>query len=192
MAVAHLKLPMSFDVARLQTDLAGMRPEEWTAHFNTSYYDGLWSGIALRTTEGAHVPLYPDPSKSTYVDLEVLERCPYIAEVMAAFHCPLQLVRLLKLSPGSNIKEHSDYNLSYEDGEVRVHIPIQTNPEVEFAVDGAGAADGRGRVLVHQLQSAAPDPQSGDYGPRPLSHRLRVERLAAQYVSAMRPRSCQR
>ena len=37
-----------------------------------SYYDGLWSGVALRTTEGAHVPLYPDPTKNTYVDLEVL------------------------------------------------------------------------------------------------------------------------
>jgi hypothetical protein len=144
MTVAHLKLPMSFDVGRLQIDLARMRPEDWTAHFNTSYYDGLWSGIALRTTEGAHVPLYPDPSKNTYVDLEVLARCPYIAEVMAAFHCPLQLVRLLKLSPGSNIKEHRDYNLSYEDGEVRVHIPIQTNPDVEFAVDGTALPMGEG------------------------------------------------
>jgi Aspartyl/Asparaginyl beta-hydroxylase len=136
MALAHLKLPMSFDVGRLQADLGGIRPEEWTPHFNTGYYDGLWSGIALRTTEGAHVPLFPDPSKSTYVDLEVLERCPYIGEVLAAFHCPLKVVRLLKLSPGSNIKEHSDFDLSYEDGEVRVHIPIQTNPGVEFVVDG--------------------------------------------------------
>ena len=136
MAVATWKLPMSFDATRLQADLAAIRPDEWTAHFNKSYYDGLWSGIALRTTEGAHVPLYPDPSKSTFVDLEVLQRCPYIAEVLAGFACPLQLVRLLKLSAGSNIKEHSDYNLSYEDGEVRVHIPIQTNPLVEFAVDG--------------------------------------------------------
>jgi hypothetical protein len=144
MGVAHVKLPMSFDVARLQADLAGIRPEEWTAHFNTAYYDGLWSGVALRTTVGAHVPLYPDPGKNTYVDLEVLERCPYIAEVLAAFHCPLQLVRLLKLSPGSNIKEHRDYNLSYEDGEVRVHIPIQTNPGVEFAVDGTPLAMGEG------------------------------------------------
>src|SRR3954454_25002595 len=136
MPVAHWKLPMSFDVKRLQSDLAGIHAGEWTAHFNTSYYDGLWSGIALRTTEGAHVPLYPDPAKSTYVDLQVLHRCPYIAEVLAGFACPLQLVRLLRLSPGSNIKEHRDYNLSYEDGEVRVHIPIQTNPAVEFAVDG--------------------------------------------------------
>jgi quercetin dioxygenase-like cupin family protein len=144
MAVAHLKLPLTFDVERLHADLARIGPEEWTPHFNTSYYDGLWSGVALRTTEGAHVPLYPDPSKSTYVDLPVLGRCPYIAEVLGAFHCPLQLVRLLKLDPGSNIKEHSDFNLSYEDGEVRVHIPIQTNPAVEFVVDGSPLPLGEG------------------------------------------------
>jgi len=144
MAVVHWKLPLTFDVARLQADLAGIPPEQWKAHFNTGYYDGMWSGVALRTTEGAHVPLYPDPTKNTYVDLEVLEGCPYIREVMAAFRCPLQLVRLLKLSPGSNIKEHSDYNLSYEDGEVRVHIPIQTNPAVEFVVNGAPVPMGEG------------------------------------------------
>jgi len=144
MAVAHWKLPMTFDVERLQADLAGIGEEEWTAHFNTNYYDGLWSGIALRTTEGAHVPLYPDPSKNSYVDLDILRRCPYIGEVLAGFACPLQLVRLLRLSPGSNIKEHRDYNLSYEDGEVRVHIPIQTNPAVEFIVDGKVLPMGEG------------------------------------------------
>ena len=42
------------------------------------------------------------------------------------------------------IKEHSDFNLSYEDGEVRVHIPIQTNAEVEFAVEGRPLPMGEG------------------------------------------------
>jgi mannose-6-phosphate isomerase-like protein (cupin superfamily) len=74
----------------------------------------------------------------------VLERCPYIREVLASFHCPLKLVRFLKLSAGSNIKEHSDFDLSFEDGEVRVHIPIQTNPQVEFVVDGERLPMGEG------------------------------------------------
>lgn len=144
MAVEHWRLPLNFDVGRLQADLAGIRPEEWTPHFNTGYYDGLWSGVALRTTEGARVPLFADPNKSAYVDLEVLGRCPYIAEVLRTFQCPLKLVRLLKLSPGSNIKEHSDHDLSYEDGEVRVHIPVQTNPAVEFVVAGKVLPMGEG------------------------------------------------
>jgi hypothetical protein len=68
--------------------------------------------------------------------MPVLEQCPYIREVLSTFHCPLKVVRLLRLAAGSQILEHSDYCLSYEDGEVRVHIPVQTNPQVEFAVDG--------------------------------------------------------
>lgn len=136
MVVAHRKLPITFDPVRLQLDLAAIEPGEWTPHFNRSYYDGEWSGVALRTTEGAHVAMYPDPSKKDFVDLPVLQRCPYIRDILDWFECPLQVVRLLKLGPGSNIREHRDYNLSYEDGEVRIHIPIQTNAAVEFAVEG--------------------------------------------------------
>jgi hypothetical protein len=136
MAVPHFKLPMQFDPARLHEDLGVFRPEEWTPHFNQRQYDGDWSGVALRTTPKAHVPLYPDPSCKEFIDLPVLDRVPYIREIVHGFECRLQAVRLLKLAPGSNILEHSDYCLSYEDGEVRVHIPVQTNPEVEFVVGG--------------------------------------------------------
>lgn len=136
MAVPPFKLPLSFDAARLQSDLARIGPDQWMPHFNQRQYEGDWSGVALRTTVGAHVPLYPDPSKTDYVDLPVLEGCPYFREVMAAFHCPLQMVRLLKLGAGANILEHRDFGLSYENGEVRVHIPIHTNSEVEFVVGG--------------------------------------------------------
>ena len=27
------------------------------------------------------------------------------------------------------MREHTDYNLGYEDGEVRFHVPVQTNPD---------------------------------------------------------------
>jgi len=136
MPVPHCKLPLTFDAVRLLGEVTALGPEAWTAHFNTRQYEGDWSGVALRTTVGAHVPLYPDPAKNEYVDMPVLEQCPYIREVLSTFQCPLKVVRLLRLAAGSQILEHSDYCLSYEDGEVRVHIPVQTNPQVEFAVDG--------------------------------------------------------
>src|SRR5215813_11229840 len=144
MSVTCLKLPLAFDVARLQDDLAQIRPEEWTEHFNTRQYEGGWSGVALRTTVGARVPLFADPTRTAFEDLPVLERCPYIRELLSTFHAPLQMVRLLKLSAGSNILEHRDFGLRYEDGEVRVHIPIQTNPEVEFVVAGQQIVMGEG------------------------------------------------
>jgi hypothetical protein len=136
MAVPHLKLPMQFDIERLHRDLGALGPEDWSPHFNQMQYDGNWSGVPLRSTPKAHVPLYPDPTSKVFVDLPVLERVPYIREIISRFECPLTFVRLLKLGPGSNILEHRDHCLSYEDGEVRIHIPVQTNPEVEFVVGG--------------------------------------------------------
>ena len=134
--VRPFKLPLAFDAAMLREEVSRLAPEEWSAHFNTRQYEGNWSGVPLRTTPGARLPLYPDPSGTEFEDLPVLDRCPYAREVLSAFECPLTFVRFLKLAPGSNILEHRDHCLSYEDGEVRLHIPVQTNEQVEFVVDG--------------------------------------------------------
>src|SRR4051794_17039424 len=136
MPVPHFKLPLTFDTRRLHEDLAALDPADWAPHFNQRQYAGDWSGVPIRSTPGAHVPLYPDPTRDDFIDLPVLARLPYVADVLARFACPLGFVRLLRLSAGSQVLEHRDHCLSYEDGEVRLHIPIQTNPGVEFAVEG--------------------------------------------------------
>jgi len=51
---------------------------------------------------------------------------------LQGFECPLLSVRLLKLKTNSIIKEHRDHELSFEKGEARLHVPIFTNPQVEF------------------------------------------------------------
>jgi len=130
------KLPLSFDPQRLKEDLARFQAEEWIPHFNTSYYEGDWSGIALRAVGGKAGQLYPDPTSTDFADTPLLARCPYLQEVLAAFHCPLTSARLLKLAARSNIREHKDYNLGFEDGEMRVHIPVVTNLDVAFFLDG--------------------------------------------------------
>lgn len=128
-----LKLPLSFDQARLKADLAALAPEDWVLHFNKPYYEGEWSGVALRSVNGQDGRLYPDPTaRAEYADTPTLARCPYLQEVLATFKCDLEAVRLLKLRAGSSIREHKDYNLGYEDGEVRFHVPVLTNPDVEF------------------------------------------------------------
>jgi hypothetical protein len=62
----------------------------------------------------------------------MLHQCPYFREVLDAFQCPLHAVRLMRLTPGSQIKEHTDLDLSVEDGTARIHIPVVTNAGVEF------------------------------------------------------------
>jgi len=112
-------------------------PEEWVVHFNTGYYEGQWTGVALRSVGGVSTKLYPDPTAlGSIVDTAILDRCPTLRDVLATFQCPLLSVRLLKLAAGSIIREHRDYNLGYEDGEIRLHIPVATNADVEFFLDG--------------------------------------------------------
>jgi ribosomal protein S18 acetylase RimI-like enzyme len=131
-----LKLPFQFDVARMQNDLAGILSEEFVPHFNTAFYQGDWSAVPLRSVGGRTDQIYPDPTaKNKFADTPLLARCPYIREVLAAIRCPQQAVRFLRLKAGSVIKEHRDHELGFEDGEVRLHIPVITNPQVEFVLN---------------------------------------------------------
>ena len=41
---------------------------EWRTHFNSSYFDGEWTGVALRAPPEKSSTLYADPAESTYVD----------------------------------------------------------------------------------------------------------------------------
>jgi hypothetical protein len=136
MTIASWRLPLRFDPERLLADLARIEDAEWEAHFNTGTYDGDWSGVALRAPRGSSTPLYPDPLAAGFEPTSLLDRCPYFAEVLASFACELESVRLLRLRAGSVIREHRDYKLGLEDGVLRLHIPIITNPGVRFYLQG--------------------------------------------------------
>ena len=131
-----LKLLPTFDAARLQADLAGIVASDFIPHFNTRYYEGDWSVVSLRAIGGDEKKIYPDPTRADYADTPLMARCPYIAEVVDYFRCPKLAVRFLRVRPRSVVKEHRDHLLRLEDGELRLHIPITTNPEVRFVVAG--------------------------------------------------------
>ncbi len=134
---SSIRLPLSFAANRLADDLAQITPEEWTPHYNPNDYEGEWTGVALRSVGGAAASLYADPSpQAVFADTPVLDRCPYLREVLAQFPCPLRSVRLLRLRPGARIREHRDPGLGRGDREVRIHVPVATNAEVDFVVAG--------------------------------------------------------
>jgi len=133
--ISSLKLTMKFNAERLREDLVKFSADEWTPHFNQQYYHGDWSGIPLRAPKNAHVALYPDPSADTFVDTENLDRCPYIKSVLDEFKCNLETARFLRLTAGSEIREHKDPGLRVEQGSTRLHIPVVTHPAVEFYLD---------------------------------------------------------
>ena len=131
----RLRLPLTFDPARLVGDLARMSAPDWIEHFVKQNFSGDWSVIPLRGTAGATHPvmmIYSDPTATAFADTPFLAASPYFREVLSAFKCPLQAVRLMRLTPGSVIKEHNDHELNVEQGYARIHIPVTTNADVEF------------------------------------------------------------
>jgi hypothetical protein len=135
--LSAVKLPLAFDAEALGTEVGALADDEWVPHFNTAYYEGDWSGVALRSVDGVAGRLYPDPTAtSEYAPTPLLDRTPGLRAALGCFECPLLAARLLRLGPGASIREHTDYNLGYDDGELRVHIPVTTGPEVEFVHDG--------------------------------------------------------
>ncbi|MFN2529912.1 MAG: aspartyl/asparaginyl beta-hydroxylase domain-containing protein [Pyrinomonadaceae bacterium] len=135
--LASFKLPFIFDTEPLRREVETIPQTAWSRHFNAHYYDGAWDGVALRSIGGTIDRIYQDPrGGGKIVDTPILARCENLRQVLATFQCEIRLARLLRLSPGSSIKEHRDYYLGFEEGEVRLHIPITTDPEVEFFLAG--------------------------------------------------------
>lgn len=134
---SRARLPWAFDAAGLRADVDALEPTDWVPHFNTGYYEGDWSGAALRSVDGQAGRLYPDPTASAaFADTPLLARCPNAAAVLGTLRCPLLAVRFLRLGPGSSIREHTDLDLGFEDGEVRIHVPVSTDADVRFLHDG--------------------------------------------------------
>ena len=123
----------------LRQDLESFGEDEWIAHFVKQNYSGDWSVLPLRGKAGATHPvmmIYSDPGCTEFADTPFLEACPYFKEVLSRIECPLQAVRLMRLTPGSVIKEHRDHDLDAATGNVRMHIPITTSPDVDFLLNG--------------------------------------------------------
>jgi hypothetical protein len=131
----RLRLPFTFDADLLARDLDRLSAVDWIRHFVPQNYDGDWSVIPLRGKAGAKHPvamIYSDPTCTDFEDTPMLAACPYFRQVLDTFQAPLRAVRLMRLTPGSVIKEHTDLNLSFEEGTVRIHVPVATNADVAF------------------------------------------------------------
>jgi len=134
----RLRLPFAFDRELLAADLQRLSASSWIRHFVTQNYQGDWSIIPLRGPAGARHPIqmvYSNPTATAFEDTPMLAATPYFRAVLDTFACPLQAVRLMRLAPGSVIKEHTDHDLCFEQGSVRMHIPIITNDGVAFELN---------------------------------------------------------
>ncbi|TDW51554.1 aspartyl/asparaginyl beta-hydroxylase [Flavobacterium sp. 270] len=134
--VRYIKFSIAFDTDKLKSDLAKIINKNWIDHYNTNGYSGKWTSVALMSKDGKSDSIYALPSDDDkMMDTEILDSCTYFKEVLDGFLFEKTAVRLLQLAVGAEIKPHSDHCLGYEDGSFRLHIPIITNPDVEFILD---------------------------------------------------------
>ncbi|AGC78582.1 aspartyl/asparaginyl beta-hydroxylase [Nonlabens dokdonensis] len=133
----HLQLPFKFDKEKLEQDLDRVLNEKWVPHFNTNNYSGEWNVISLFAKGGDATNIFAlQDADASITTTEVLKQCSYLKSVIDSFKCPILTARILRLGAGAEIKPHRDHELGYEDGNFRLHIPITTNPDVEFILDG--------------------------------------------------------
>tara|TARA_B100000508_G_C11452960_1_gene275121 strand:+ start:634 stop:1323 length:690 start_codon:yes stop_codon:yes gene_type:complete len=136
MAFSFIQFPFRFSIAGLQQDYKTCEEFGFQLHHNTKDFTGDWTCLSLRSVDGTISNPHAFSIHGTYINTPLLKECPTIENVMSHFHCDWETIRLLKLDPGSVIHEHSDDGLGYEDGRFRIHVPILTNDDVEFVLDG--------------------------------------------------------
>ncbi|WP_226018130.1 aspartyl/asparaginyl beta-hydroxylase domain-containing protein [Novosphingobium sp. FKTRR1] len=122
------QLPVLFDVACLQAEVAALPDEAWAPH-----PDGVPGNSAARliTVGGAE----SDAHVGQMLPTRWLAGMPYLRQVLAGFGVVWSRSRLMRLAPGVGVPEHADINYHWHN-RVRLHIPVFTTPEVRFHCDG--------------------------------------------------------
>lgn len=128
-----LRLPLKFDAARLMGDLDRM-PEPWWHVHRGPYHDGNWEAIALWAPNGKRTE--QSSKGGAFAATEALWLCDYVPEVIKTFPGRKSRIRFLKLRAGGHIFPHSDPLHQIDNGIVRIHVPVRTNPSVDFTVHG--------------------------------------------------------
>jgi hypothetical protein len=119
------KLPLRFDAARLAEEVAQFAPGEWRVHPQGHAGNSAVPLIAVHgdpTNDSVKGPMQSTPA---------LARCPYLRQVLASVQSVLGRTRLMRIIGNGEATAHVDTNY-YWMQRVRVHVPIVTDPEVQF------------------------------------------------------------
>ncbi|MEZ5015941.1 MAG: aspartyl/asparaginyl beta-hydroxylase domain-containing protein [Flavipsychrobacter sp.] len=135
--IKYIKLPFHFDTAPMLAEINNVK-ETWLPHYNSQGYTGEWTALPLRTIGGTTDQHTAEAmgSNSGFEDTALLAHCPEVQQCIDTLQCEKLGIRVLNLRPEATIKEHRDFDLCYEEGEIRIHIPLQTNDQVSFLLEG--------------------------------------------------------
>jgi hypothetical protein len=123
-----LKLPLRFDADALEAEVRSLPSSSWVPH--ATGFPGN-EAVRLVTVGGQPTDAFEGPMQPT----EYLGSCPYIMEVMAELGGVWGRSRLMGLGIGAEVPEHVDAHYHWRT-HLRIHVPVITNPQVEFTCGG--------------------------------------------------------
>ena len=135
------RLPLRFDVERLQAEVDALSAGDWSPH--PQGFPGNSAALLIAVNgdprdDGLKGPMRPTP---------ILDRCPYLQQVLATFDTVLGRTRLMRLAPGAEASRHMDVNY-YWHQRMRVHVPIRSHPAVQFHCGDASVHMAEGECWV--------------------------------------------
>ncbi|WP_309660570.1 aspartyl/asparaginyl beta-hydroxylase domain-containing protein [Sphingomonas sp.] len=119
-----LRLPLTFCAETLAAEVQALPGSAWVLHPNK--FPGN-EAVRLVTPDGRQTDDFHGAMKPT----EYLVRCPYIMEVMAELGGIWGRSRLMGLAAGTEVPPHVDAHYHWHT-HLRIHVPVITNPGVEF------------------------------------------------------------
>ncbi len=122
------RLPMRFDAQRLAQELEQFGEPDWRPH--PQGFVGN-SALILVATDGD----VNDDLTGSMQPTQALGKCPYMQQVMASFRSVIGRSRIMRLASGENVSEHTDIH-HYWHHHIRIHVPIVTDPSIEFWCGG--------------------------------------------------------
>jgi hypothetical protein len=123
--VPFVQLPLAFDAARLAAEIDALGDSPWRPHPQGFVGNSALPFIASEgdpASESTSGPMRPTP---------YLQHCPYLQEVLASLGCVIGRTRLMRLSGHAEASAHIDINYYWRE-RMRIHVPIATQPTVQF------------------------------------------------------------
>ncbi len=127
-----IQFNFKFDVQQIQQELESIATSFNSIH-SLKIKENDLNGIHLITP----APEGKKNSKGyTYRRTDELKQCPYLQSILDTFQCDKLVYRVHNLRAKGKIELHRDLGRGLVNKIVRIHIPVTTNEEVYFYVNG--------------------------------------------------------
>jgi hypothetical protein len=127
-----IQFNFQFDAQKMAQELRDLSAA-FEPIYSRSTQDNRLKGIHLITSVANGAQL---ANGQTYQATEALKRSPYLQAVLDTFKCNKFNYRVHNLTSGGKITLHRDHGKSITDRVIRIHIPVTTNEEIYFYVNG--------------------------------------------------------